>query len=168
MPGPVLFKQQRIGFNGIPFDIYKFRSMVVNKHDISITLKNDKRITRLGRVLRKSKIDELPQLWNILKGDMSFVGPRPDVPGYADKLEGQDREILSLKPGLTGLDSVKYPNEEEILEKQEDPEKYYDEILYPDKVRVNLNYLKYRSFSLDLRVIIKTLFRIKFKDSRFN
>jgi len=99
----------------------------------------------------------LPQLWNILKGDMSFVGPRPDVPGYADKLEGEDRLILSVRPGLTGADSVAYPYEEEILQQQEDPERYYDEVLYPDKVRINLEYIKKRNFFLDLWLILQTI-----------
>ncbi len=138
--------------------------MIVNREDISVTLKSDNRITPFGSFLRNSKIDEFPQLWNILIGDMSFAGPRPDVPGYADKLEGESRIILSVKPGLTGLDSVKYPDEEEILHDQKDPEKYYDEVLYPDKVRINVNYIKHRSFLLDMRIIANTLLRRKFKE----
>ncbi len=158
MPGPVFFSQDRVGKHGKPFRIYKFRSMVINKDNISITLGTDSRITPLGRWLRRTKIDEFPQLWNILKGDMSFVGPRPDVPGYADKLAGEERLILSVKPGLTGADSVAYPYEEELLQRQDDPERYYDEVLYPDKVRINLEYIKNRNFWLDIKLIILTLF----------
>ena len=133
MPGPVFFKQVRIGYLGRPFNIFKFRSMIINKSSVSVTLKSDSRITPFGNFLRKSKIDEFPQLWNILIGDMSFVGPRPDVPEYSNKLKGKDRIIFSVKPGLTGLDSVKYPDEEAILHEQKDPQKYYEEVIYPDK-----------------------------------
>ncbi len=168
MPGPVFFKQMRIGYLGKPFTIYKFRSMVINKSSVSVTLKSDRRITPFGSFLRNSKIDEFPQLWNILIGDMSFVGPRPDVPGYADQLEGEEKIILSVKPGLTGLDSVKYPDEEEILHDQKDPEKFYDEVLYPDKVRININYIEHKSFMLDLRIIVNTLLGRKFKEDWLN
>ncbi len=168
MPGPVFFKQMRIGYLGKPFTIYKFRSMVINKSSVSVTLKSDRRITPFGSFLRNSKIDEFPQLWNILIGDMSFVGPRPDVPGYADQLEGEEKIILSVKPGLTGLDSVKYPDEEEILHDQKDPEKFYDEVLYPDKVRININYIEHKSFMLDLRIIMNTLLGRKFKEDWLN
>lgn len=161
MPGPVLFRQTRIGFGGRPFTIYKFRSMKVNRSKVSITLSNDKRITPLGRFLRKSKIDELPQLWNILRGDMSVVGPRPDVPGYSDKLQGGDQLLWTVRPGLTGLDSISYPNEESILDQQPDPQKYYDEVLWPDKVRLNLAYIKNRSFVMDIAIILFTLLQKK-------
>ena len=161
MPGPVLFRQTRIGFGGRPFTIYKFRSMKVNRSKVSITLSSDNRITPLGRFLRRSKIDELPQLWNILRGDMSVVGPRPDVPGYSDKLQGSDQLLLTVRPGLTGLDSVSYPDEETILDQQPDPQKYYDEVLWPDKVRLNLAYIKNRSFWMDIAIILFTVVRKK-------
>lgn len=118
----------------------------------------ESRITPLGAVLRKYKLDELPELWNVLIGDMSFVGPRPDVPGYADKLKGEDRLILKLRPGITGPASLKYRNEEEILAKVEDPIRYNDEVIYPDKVRINLDYYKHHTFFGDLHYIFKTIF----------
>lgn len=161
MPGPVLFRQTRIGFGGRPFTIYKFRSMKVNRSKVSITLSSDNRITPLGRFLRRSKIDELPQLWNILRGDMSVVGPRPDVPGYSDKLQGSDQLLWTVRPGLTGLDSISYPDEETILDQQPDPQKYYDEVLWPDKVRLNLAYIKNRSFWMDIAIILFTVVRKK-------
>ena len=161
MPGPVLFRQIRIGFGGRPFTIYKFRSMKVNRSKVSITLSSDNRITPLGRFLRRSKIDELPQLWNILRGDMSVVGPRPDVPGYSDKLQGSDQLLWTVRPGLTGLDSISYPDEETILDQQPDPQKYYDEVLWPDKVRLNLVYIKNRSFWMDIAIILFTVVRKK-------
>lgn len=161
MPGPVLFRQTRIGFGGRPFTIYKFRSMKVNRSKVSITLSSDNRITPLGRFLRRSKIDELPQLWNILRGAMSVVGPRPDVPGYSDKLQGSDQLLWTVRPGLTGLDSISYPDEETILDQQPDPQKYYDEVLWPDKVRLNLAYIKNRSFWMDIAIILFTVVRKK-------
>ena len=107
---------------------------MVNHSGSSISVQGESRITPLGAKLRKYKLDELPELWNVLIGDMSFVGPRPDVPGYADKLEGENRRVLLLKPGITGPASLKYRNEEELLAQQEDPQKYNDEVLFPDKV----------------------------------
>ena len=122
MPGgPVIFKQKRVGQDGKLFTMYKFRSMTVSHSGSSVSVAGESRITPLGAKLRKYKLDELPELWNVLKGDMSFVGPRPDVPGYADKLEGHDRNILKLKPGITGPASLKYRNEEELLAIIEDP-----------------------------------------------
>jgi lipopolysaccharide/colanic/teichoic acid biosynthesis glycosyltransferase len=132
--------------------------MIVNKSELTVTQKSDNRITTFGRFLRKSKTDELPQLWNILIGEMSFVGPRPDVPGYSDKLLGEDQLLWTVKPGLTGLDSISYPNEEELLDKQPDPQRYYDEVLWPDKVRINVLYIKNKSFWLDLEILMRTLF----------
>src|SRR5690554_4634965 len=122
MPGgPVIFKQQRVGQHGKLFTMYKFRSMSVSHSGSSISIKGESRITPLGEKLRAYKLDELPGLWNVLIGEMSFVGPRPDVPGYADQLTGKDRDILKLKPGITGPASLKYKNEEEILAQQKDP-----------------------------------------------
>ena len=142
--------------------------MKINKSKVSVTLKNDVRITSFGRFLRKTKIDELPQLLNILKGEMSVVGPRPDVPEYSLKLVGDDRQIFNMKPGLTGADSVHYPNEEFLLAKQKNPNEYYDKVIWPHKVKINKNYIKYWSFWLDIKIIIYTIIGKKLNDSRFN
>lgn len=115
MPGPVLFKQKRVGKDGKLFTMVKFRTMTVNHGGSSVSVAGENRITPLGATLRKYKLDELPELWNVLKGDMSFVGPRPDVPGYADQLKGDDREVLKLRPGITGPASLKYRDEEEQI-----------------------------------------------------
>ncbi len=157
MPGPIFFTQKRVGQHGKLFTMIKFRTMTVNHGGSSISVKGESRITKLGAIFRKYKLDELPGLWNVLKGEMSFVGPRPDVPGYADKLEGEDRNILLLKPGITGPASMKYSNEEEILAAQSDPVKYNNNVIYPDKVLINLNYLKHQSFWLDLKIITFTV-----------
>ena len=158
MPGgPIIFKQQRVGRNGKLFTMYKFRSMKVAHSGSSVSVAGESRITPLGAVLRKYKLDELPELWNVLIGDMSFVGPRPDVPGYADILEGNDRRVLELKPGITGPASLKYRNEEEILAMQDDPIKYNDEVIFPDKVKINLRYLDNWSFFEDIKIIIYTV-----------
>jgi len=157
MPGTVLFNQTRIGYKGLPFRIFKFRTMKVNNSEISITLSDDERITSFGRLLRKSKLDELPQIFNIIKGEMSFVGPRPDVPGYSDKLTGNDRLIWSLKPGLTGIDSITYPFEEEMLATVDDPESFYNEVIWPAKVKLNVWYAVNKNFLLDLRIIVNTI-----------
>lgn len=155
--GSVIFKQKRVGQHGKLFTMYKFRSMTVNHSGSSVSVKGESRITPLGVKLRKYKLDELPELWNVLMGDMSFVGPRPDVPGYADKLEGDDRRLLLLKPGITGPASLKYRNEEELLAEQEDPLKYNDEVLFPDKVKINIEYLDNWSFWNDIKIIIYTV-----------
>ena len=158
---PVFFRQKRIGQFGIPFEIIKFSTMrkdnIGNNHADYITVANDKRFTKTGALLNKYKLNELPQLWNILKGDMSFVGPRPDVEGYADKLTGEDRKILYLKPGLTGPATLKYRNEDELLARQPDPLKYNDEVIWPDKVKINLEYLKEQSLINDLKIIFRTI-----------
>ena len=159
--GPVFFVQKRVGKYGKVFKMIKFRSMkVIQSSDSTISVKGDLRITNFGTFLRKYKIDELPELFNVLKGDMSIVGPRPDVPGYADKLEGEDSLILDLRPGITGPASLKYSNEEEILALHEDPVKYNDEVIYPDKVRINLDYYYNRTLWLDIKIIFATLFKI--------
>jgi len=165
MPGPVFFKQKRVGQHGKLFTMVKFRTMKVNHGGSSISVKGESRITPLGGTLRKYKLDGLPELWNVLTGDMSFVGPRPDVPGYADLLEGEDRKILLLKPGITGPASMKYANEEEILAQQPDPIKYNNEVIYPDKVRINLEYLKHQGFLLDLKIITYTVLGKKLEES---
>ena len=158
MPGgPAIFKQKRVGQHGKLFTMYKFRSMTVGHSGSSVSVRGESRITPFGAKIRKYKIDELPELWNVLIGDMSLVGPRPDVPGYADKLEGEDRRMLLLKPGITGPASLKYKNEEEILAEQEDPIKYNDEIIFPDKVKINIKYLDNWSFIEDIQIIFKTI-----------
>ena len=158
MPGgPVIFKQRRVGRHGKLFTMYKFRSMTVSHSGSSVSVRGENRITPLGAKLRKYKLDELLELWNVLIGDMSFVGPRPDVPGYADKLEGDDRRMLLLKPGITGPASLKYRDEEELLAEQENPQKYNDEVLFPDKVRINIEYLDHWSFWNDIKIIIYTI-----------
>lgn len=160
MPGgPVLFTQKRVGRNGKLFTMYKFRSMTVAHSGSSISVAGESRITPLGAKLRKYKLDELPELWNVLIGDMSFVGPRPDVPGYADNLKGQDRLILKLRPGITGPASLKYANEEEILAQVIDPIKYNDEVIFPDKVKINLDYYYNHTFVGDIKLIFQTVFR---------
>lgn len=162
MPGgPVLFRQKRVGKDGKLFTMYKFRTMVVDHGGSSISVAGESRITPLGKILRKYKLDELPELWNVLITDMSFVGPRPDVPGYADKLEGEDRVILQLRPGITGPASLKYRTEESILAKVGDPQKYNDEVIFPDKVRINKYYLRHYSFWMDIKMIIVTVLRRK-------
>lgn len=158
MPGgPVIFKQKRVGRNGKLFTMYKFRSMTVGHGGSSVSVAGESRITPLGAKLRHYKLDELPELWNVLIGDMSFVGPRPDVPGYADQLKGKDREVLKLRPGITGPASLKYRDEEDLLAKQADPQKYNDEVIFPDKVRINLYYLHHYSFIKDIEMIICTV-----------
>ena len=156
--GPVLFRQKRVGQYGRLFTLVKFRTMTVNHDESSVSVAGDSRITPLGAFLRRRKLDELPELWNVLRGDMSFVGPRPDVPGYADRLQGEERRILELRPGITGPATLKYRNEEELLAAQPDAQRYNDEIIYPDKVRINLEYLKNRTFAGDIKIILQTLF----------
>lgn len=157
--GPVIFSQQRVGRGGKIFTMYKFRSMTVNHGGTSVSVAGENRITSLGAILRKYKIDELPELWNVFIGDMSFVGPRPDVPGYADRLEGDNRLILRLRPGITGPASLKYANEEEILAQVSNPVQYNDEVIFPDKVSINLDYYYNHTFLGDIRLIFQTIFR---------
>ena len=164
MPGgPALFRQTRIGRHGKPFTIYKFRTMTVGHGGSSVSVAGESRITPLGAVLRRYKIDELPELWNVLIGDMSFVGPRPDVPGYADRLQGDDREMLELRPGITGPASLKYRNEEELLAAVDNPQEYNDTVIYPDKVRINRYYLHNYSFVKDIEMIVCTVIGKKMK-----
>ena len=158
MPGgPMIFTQKRVGQAGRLFTMYKFRSMTVSHSGSSVSVAGESRITPLGAKLRKYKLDELPELWNVFIGDMSFVGPRPDVPGYADKLRGEDRRILELKPGITGPASLKYRNEEELLANVDNPQKYNDKVIFPDKVKLNLYYLNHYSFMKDIQMIIYTV-----------
>ena len=157
MPGPVLFVQQRVGKDGKLFACHKFRSMTVGHGGSSVSVAGEARITPLGAKLRKYKLDELPELWDVLIGTMSFVGPRPDVPGYADKLQGEDRIVLTLRPGITGPATLKYRNEEELLATVKDPIRYNDEVIYPDKVRINRYYAEHYSFIKDIQMIFCTV-----------
>lgn len=158
--GSFLYRQTRIGLHGKPFKIFKIRTMCDNSEkDGSVTTADDQRILPFGRWLRETKIDTFLELINILIGDMSFVGPRPDVPGYADKLTGSDRKILEMRPGLTGAASLKYRHEDVILAQQNDPQKYNDEIIYPDKVKINLEYYENWTFWRDISIIWQTIFR---------
>ncbi len=156
--GPVLFRQERVGLKGRPFTIYKFRTMTVGHGGPMISVAGESRITPLGAKLRRYKLDELPQLWNVLKGDMSFVGPRPDVPSEIDKLTDEQKALLlSIRPGITGPASLKYAHEERILQAQEKPLQYYDEVVFPDEVRINLDYVAYRSFWKNITFMVKTI-----------
>ncbi|EAQ03073.1 putative undecaprenyl-phosphate galactose phosphotransferase [Pseudooceanicola batsensis HTCC2597] len=151
------FLQTRVGKDGRLFRVLKLRTMRVGS-GTTVTVRGDARITPLGARFRRWKLDELPQLWNVLKGDMSFVGPRPDVPGFLDRLEGEERAILTLRPGITGPATLKYRDEEGLLAGVEDPERFNAEVLWPDKVRINLHYLRNWRFRDDLRIIIRTVF----------
>lgn len=159
--GRFLYVQERIGRYGKKFNIYKIRTMKScnDVNNIFVTTINDERILPFGRWLRRTKLDEIVELVNVLRGEMSLVGPRPDVAGYADKLQGEDRKILELKPGITGPASLKYINEEELLAKVDEPQKHNDEIIYPDKVKINLDYYYNRTFWGDIKIILKTIFR---------
>ena len=155
--GPAVFTQKRVGKGGRLFTMYKFRSMSVHHSGSTVSVAGESRITPLGAKLRRYKLDELPELWNVFIGDMSFVGPRPDVPGYADKLEGDDRRVLQLRPGITGPASLKYRDEEVLLAAQANPQEFNDKVIYPDKVRINLYYLDHYSFVADIKMIIATV-----------
>lgn len=185
MPGgPVFFVQKRVGKDGKLFDCHKFRSMTVKHSGSTVSVAGDSRITPLGAKLRHYKIDELPGLWDVLVGNMSFVGPRPDVPGYADKLEGADRDVLKLRPGITGPATLKYRVEDEMIagfvadikagrnaqvakfeslpdfsamSDQEIAVWYNDNVIYPDKVRLNCYYYRHYSFVKDIQMIFATV-----------
>ena len=162
MPGgPAFFTQKRVGRHGRLFTIHKFRTMAVSHDDSSVSVAGEARITSFGATLRKYKLDELPELWDVLIGNMSFVGPRPDVPGYADMLAGDDRRMLELLPGITGPASLKYRDEEELLAQVDDPIEYNDKVVFPDKVRINLYYLDHYSFWKDIQMIIYTVLGMK-------
>lgn len=177
MPGgPVFFVQKRVGKDGRLFNCHKFRSMTVGHGGSSVSVAGESRITPLGAKLRHYKLDELPGLWDVLRGKMSFVGPRPDVPGYADKLEGDDRKVLRLRPGITGPATLKYRAEDEMIAAyiaehrgqggMTDEELalwYNDNIIYPDKVRLNKYYYEHYSFAKDLQMIFATVLGFKMK-----
>ena len=157
--GPVFFKQQRVGQRGRLFWIWKFRSMVVNadRLGLSVTRDRDPRITRVGRMLRKTKLDELPQLWNVFRGDMSFVGPRPEVPRYVERYTTAQREILKLKPGITDLATLEFRDEESLLAAAGDVETFYVEHCVPRKIELNLLYAAKASLWQDTLIILQTL-----------
>lgn len=152
-----LFSQIRIGKNAKLFKIYKIRSMK-GMYELDVTTNQTHKITSFGKFLRNSKLDETPQIFNILLGQMSFVGPRPDVPGYADQLKTDDRIILSVKPGITGPAQLAFKDEELILNRQADPLHYNDTVLWPEKIRINKDYVRNWTFSRDLNYLIKTIF----------
>ncbi len=154
-----LIAQTRIGRFAQPFKLLKFKTMrdTLELQDYITTI-NDPRITKFGRILRKTKLDELPQLWNVLIGDMSFVGPRPDVPGYADQLQDEDKIILSVRPGITGPASLAFKNEEEVLAQQKTPKQYNDQIIWPKKIEINKAYIKNYSLRNDVKIILETIF----------
>lgn len=153
-----LFRQTRVGRHGEHFNLMKIRTMHHSPEvTTTVTTGKDKRITRSGAIMRRLKIDELPQLLNVLRGDMSIVGPRPDVPGFADKLNDDDRRILSVRPGITGPATIAYRHEEELLSKATDPERYNREVIWPDKVRLNRKYVDNYTFGSDFRFISETL-----------
>ncbi|WP_298237203.1 sugar transferase [uncultured Algibacter sp.] len=148
-----IFKQKRVGQHGFLFNIYKLRTIKEDMNGIQI-------ITSVGKFLRKSKLDELPQLFNVLIGDMSFVGPRPDIEGFADKLIGDDRIILSIKPGITGVATIYFRDEELLLKNIENPENYNLNVIWPKKIALNKDYINEYSFVKDIKLILKTIFRI--------
>ena len=172
MPGgPAFFTQKRVGKNGKLFTCHKFRSMTMKHGGSTVSVAGDSRITPLGATLRHYKIDELPGLWDVMIGNMSFVGPRPDVPGYADRLEGEDRIVLKLRPGITGPATLKYRLEDEMISEyvaqkqkegdirtaQEIAEEFNDRVIYPDKVRINKYYYEHYSFIKDIQMIFCTV-----------
>ena len=158
-PGPIFYRQERVGRNGMTFKIAKFRSMFVNsdRAGLLITSSGDRRITPVGRILRASKLDEIPQLWNVMKGDMSLVGPRPEVPSYVQCYSTDQREVLRIRPGITDPASIAYREEEKLLAGQVDPDRFYREVLLPHKIQLNREYLKQISFRQDLYLLLRTL-----------
>ena len=158
-PGPVFYRQVRVGRGGKEFRIYKFRTMVVDadKKGLQITVGRDNRITRMGALLRKTKLDELAQLINVFTGEMSFVGPRPEVPKYVNLYTPYQRQVLLVRPGITDYASIAYRNENDLLEGAEDPEKMYIETIMPDKIELNMKYLREISPIADIRLILSTI-----------
>jgi lipopolysaccharide/colanic/teichoic acid biosynthesis glycosyltransferase len=156
--GNPYFFQKRTGKNGQDFTIIKFKTMNDTTDTKGNLLPDAERLTGIGKFVRKTKLDELPQLWNVLIGKMSFVGPRPDVPGYADQLQGDDKIILSVRPGITGPASLAFRDEEELLAEQDDPQRYNDEVIWPEKVRINKEYIKNYNLIKDIQIIWKTVF----------
>ena len=161
-PGPVFYRQVRVGRNGKEFRIFKFRTMVVDadKKGLQITVGRDSRITRVGAFLRKTKLDELAQLLNVLTGEMSFVGPRPEVPKYVDLYTPYQRQVLLVRPGITDYASIAYRNENDLLAGADDPERMYIETVMPDKIELNMRYLREISPLADVRLILKTIIAV--------
>lgn len=159
--GNILFMQKRIGKNGVPFYIYKFRTMVSDAEKIGkqITVGKDNRITKVGAFLRKYKIDELPQLFNVLKGDMSLVGPRPEVPKYVDLYTESEKRVLEVRPGITDLASLRYKDENDILGNVDNPEEYYINVIMKDKLKLNLEYIEKSNLIFDISLIFKTIIK---------
>lgn len=157
--GPVFFRQVRVGRHGRPFNIWKFRTMVVDAERLGrqLTVGEDKRITRSGAWLRRWKLDELPQLFNVVRGEMGLVGPRPEVPRYVALYTPEQRKVLSLRPGITDLASIAYRNESELLEGREDPESYYIQYILPEKIRINLDYAARAGIFRNIQVVLATL-----------
>lgn len=156
-PGPSLFRQVRVGKSFRLFELLKFRSMSHGNSGPTITSGKDVRITRVGAFLRESKLDELPQLWNVFRGDMSFVGPRPEVPTFVDQFRADYQEILDVRPGITDPASIRYRSEAEILAKSSDPMNYYVEVVLPDKIDISKRYVRCASLRKDMSVIIQTM-----------
>ena len=158
-PGPVFYRQVRVGRDGKPFRIFKFRTMIVDadKKGLSITVGRDSRITRIGALLRKTKLDELAQLINVFTGELSFVGPRPEVPKYVDMYTPYQRQVLLVRPGITDYASIAYRNENDILEGAENPEQMYIDVIMPDKIELNMKYLREISPLADIRLILRTI-----------
>ena len=156
--GPVFYKQVRVGRNNMDFQLFKFRSMRVgsDKKGLITVGGQDPRMTRSGYYIRKYKLDEFPQLINVFKGDMSLVGPRPEVRKYVDMYTEEQMHVLDVRPGITDLASIRYRNENELLERVNDPDKYYVEVIMPDKLRINLEYVARHSFTFDIRLIFQT------------
>ncbi|HWO41830.1 MAG TPA: sugar transferase [Candidatus Eisenbacteria bacterium] len=161
-PGPVLYRQQRVGRRFRRFDILKFRTMIADADKVGplVTADDDPRITPVGRLLRKTKLDELPQLINVLKGDMSFVGPRPEVPRYVERFRADYEEILTVRPGITDLASLRYRDESALLARAEDPEAEYVSKILPEKIRLAKEYIRQSSLFFDLALIVKTLAKL--------
>jgi lipopolysaccharide/colanic/teichoic acid biosynthesis glycosyltransferase len=159
--GPVFFKQIRVGEKNEEFEILKFRTMVVDAEKLGrqITVGNDNRITKIGAFLRKYKLDELPQLINVFKGDMSLVGPRPEVPRYVNLYNEEQRKVLEVKPGITDLASIRYRDENDLLGEAEDPDAFYINTIMPDKLALNLEYINNNNIFVDIYIILKTIIK---------
>lgn len=158
--GPAIFVQQRVGKNNVNFNIYKFRTMRTNLKGTAITIGKDKRITPVGSFLRKFKLDELPQLFNVLKGDMSLVGPRPEIRRYVDMYTPEDMKVLSIRPGITDYASLEYRNENELLAQAKDPEKFYVEVVMPAKLALNKHYISNKGLRAYFFIIFRTILTV--------
>lgn len=163
-PGPIFFRQERIGLRGKSFKIFKFRTMRVDADKLGgqLTVGGDPRITRAGRFLRKSKLDELPQLFNVLQGEMSLVGPRPEVPKYVALYTPEQRRVLEVRPGITDLASIEFRDENDLLESQADPEAFYIREIMPRKLTLNLGYIAQQGLVFDLLIVLRTIWRVLF------